>query len=158
MHVGNMSASNMSETKLSHLPQAILTLAIAAIAAATAARVAPSQPAAQAAPTFTAEQVDRGRAVYGRNCTDCHGTTLDNGEFGGAPLKGSYFRRHWASGSVAALYGKTKTTMPPDRPGQLSDQTYLDLTAFLLSQNGYAAGDKELPSDLETQQKMSLKK
>jgi hypothetical protein len=48
--------------------------------------------------------------------------------------------------------------MPPDRPGQLSDQTYVDLTAFLLSQNGYAAGDKELPPDPETQQKMSLKK
>jgi mono/diheme cytochrome c family protein len=108
--------------------------------------------------TFTAEQAERGEAAYGHNCQDCHGTTLDNGEFGGAPLKGSYFRQHWANGSVAALYGKTRTTMPPDRPGQLSDQTYLDLTAFLLSRNGYPAGDKELPSDLETQQMMSLKK
>jgi mono/diheme cytochrome c family protein len=108
--------------------------------------------------TCTAEQAERGEASYQRNCQDCHGTTLDNGEFGGAPLKGSYFSRHWGGGSVAALYGKTKTTMPPDRPGQLSDQTYADLTAFLLSQNGYAAGDKELPADLETQQKMSLKK
>ena len=96
------------------------------------------------------------RAAHARNW-DCHGTTLDNGEFGGAPLNGSYFRRHWGGGSVAALYSKTRTTMPPDRPGQLTDQTYLDLTAFLLSKNGYAAGDKELPADLETQQKMSLK-
>ena len=51
-----------------------------------------------------------------------------------------------------------QATMPPDRPGQLSDQTYVDLTAFLLSQNGYAAGNGELPADLEAQQKMSLKK
>jgi len=108
--------------------------------------------------TFTAEQAERGEASYQRNCQDCHGTTLDNGEFGGAPLRGSYFRQHWANGSVAALYSKTKATMPPDRPGQLSDQTYVDLTAFLLSQNGYAAGDKELPRDLEAQQTMSLKK
>jgi mono/diheme cytochrome c family protein len=108
--------------------------------------------------TFTAEQAERGEATYQRNCQDCHGTTLDNGEFGGAPLNGSYFRRHFGGGSVAALFGKTRTTMPPDRPGQLSDQTYADLTAFLLSRNGYAAGDKELPSDLDTQQKMSLKK
>jgi mono/diheme cytochrome c family protein len=108
--------------------------------------------------SFTAEQAERGEAAYVRNCQDCHGTTLDNGEFGGAPLNGSYFRRHWGGGTVAALYSKTKTTMPPDRPGQLSEQTYLDLTAFLLSKNGYAAGDKELPADLETQQKMSLKK
>jgi mono/diheme cytochrome c family protein len=114
--------------------------------------------AAQTALTFTAEQAGRGQETYQRNCQDCHGTTLDNGEFGGAPLKGSYFRQHWANGSVAALFSKTRATMPPDRPGQLSDQTYVDLTAFLLSQNGYAAGDKELPPDPETQQKMSLKK
>jgi mono/diheme cytochrome c family protein len=118
---------------------------------------APVAPAATAL-SFTAEQAERGDAAYRKNCQDCHGSELDNGEFGGAPLKGSYFRRRFGDGSLAALYGKTKTTMPPDRPGQLSDQTYLDLTAFLLSQNGYAAGDKELPADLETQQKMSLKK
>jgi mono/diheme cytochrome c family protein len=114
--------------------------------------------AAATAPSFTAEQAERGEAAYVRNCQDCHGTTLDNGEFGGAPLKGSWFRRHWGDGSVAALIGKTKATMPSDRPGQLSDQTYLDLTAFLLIQNGYAPSDKELPADLETQQTMSLKK
>jgi mono/diheme cytochrome c family protein len=113
---------------------------------------------ASTALTFTSEQAERGEAAYARNCADCHGTTLDNGEFGGAPLNGSYFRRHWGGGSVAALYSKTRTTMPPDRPGQLTDQTYRDLTAFLLSRNGYAAGDKELPADLEMQQKMSLKK
>jgi mono/diheme cytochrome c family protein len=127
-------------------------------------QIIPAAPGSVAGPapaptalTFTAEQAERGEAAYARNCQDCHGTTLDNGEFGGAPLNGSYFRRHWGGGSVAALYSKTRTTMPPDRPGQLTDQTYLDLTAFLLSKNGYAAGDNELPADLETQQKMSLK-
>ena len=115
-------------------------------------------PVVQAALSFTPEQVERGDAVYRRNCQDCHGTTLGNGEFGGAPLNGSYFSRHFGNGSLAVLYNKTKMTMPPDRPGQLSDQTYLDLTAFLLSENGYAPGVKELPSDLETQQKTSLKK
>jgi mono/diheme cytochrome c family protein len=127
-------------------------------------QIIPAAPGSVAGPapaptalTFSAEQAERGEAAYARNCQDCHGSTLDNGEFGGAPLNGSYFRRHWGSGSVAALYSKTRTTMPPDRPGQLTDQTYLDLTAFLLSKNGYAAGDKELPADLEAQQKMSLK-
>ena len=47
--------------------------------------------------------------------------------------------------------------MPPDRPGQLSPQTYVDLTAFILSRNGYAAGERELPSDPDAQQKMTLK-
>ena len=113
---------------------------------------------AQTALTFTAEQAERGHEIYQRNCQDCHGTTLDNGEFGGAPLKGSYFQRRFGNGSVSALYSKTKSTMPPDRPGQLSEQSYVDLTAFLLSENGYVPGGKELPSDLEVQQTMSLKK
>jgi mono/diheme cytochrome c family protein len=113
--------------------------------------------AAQTALTFTAEQAERGHEVYQRNCQDCHGTTLDNGEFGGAPLKGGYFRRRFGEGSVAALYGKIKSTMPPDRPGQLSDRSYVDLTAFLLNENSYAPGSKELPADLDAQQKMSMK-
>src|SRR5580692_7237703 len=109
-------------------------------------------------PSFTAEQVERGRAAYNQNCQDCHGSTLDNGEFGGPPLKGGYFRNHWGAGSVADLAGYAKALMPPDRPGRLSDQTYTDLVAFLLSNNGYDPGGTELPSDTAAQQKMSLKK
>jgi mono/diheme cytochrome c family protein len=144
-------AQRMTASEVLALRQQIISATPGGIAGAAA-------PSATTALSFTAEQAERGEAAYQRNCQDCHGTTLDNGEFGGAPLNGSYFRRRFGDGSLAALFGKTRTTMPPDRPGQLSDQTYLDLTAFLLSQNGYAAGDKELPADLEAQQKMSLKK
>jgi mono/diheme cytochrome c family protein len=91
-------------------------------------------------PAFTEEQVARGKSIYQKNCQDCHGSTLDNGEFGGAPLKGSYFRQHWGTGDVSGLFGYMNTLMPPDRPGQLSEQSYVDLTAFLLSNNGYTAG------------------
>lgn len=109
-------------------------------------------------PAFTAQQVEQGKSIYQRNCQDCHGTTLDNGEFGGAPLKGAYFRQHWGSGDVSALYGYVSALMPPDRPGQLSEQSYVDLTAFLLSSNGYAAGNEELTADQNAQRKMSMKK
>jgi mono/diheme cytochrome c family protein len=108
--------------------------------------------------SFTAAQADQGQAAYRQNCQDCHGTTLDNGEFGGPPLKGTYFRGHWGAANVGALYGYLSTAMPPDRPGQLSPQTYVDLTAFILSNNGYAASEKELPLDPDVQQKMTLKK
>ena len=112
----------------------------------------------QTTPTFTVAQADRGQAAYRPNCQDCHGSTLDNGEFGGPPLKGGYFRGRWEAGNVAVLYAYVSMTMPPDRPGQLSPQTYADLVAFILSNNGYPPGDKELPSDLDAQQNMSLKK
>jgi mono/diheme cytochrome c family protein len=114
--------------------------------------------AAQAGPSFTTAQADRGEAAYDHNCLDCHGSTLDNGEFGGPPLKGGSFARHWDAANVAALFGFMKAKMPPDRPGQLTDETYADLIAYILSQNGYKPGDKELPADVNAQQAMSLKK
>ena len=37
-------------------------------------------------------------------------------------------------------------------------QTYADLTAFLLSRNGYEAVQAELPADIDAQQRMNLKR
>lgn len=48
--------------------------------------------------------------------------------------------------------------MPPDRPGQLSRQSYVDITAFLLSSNGYAAGDEELTADQDAMTRMTMKR
>ncbi len=135
------------------LPRAAISLAMAVILSAVASPRAGAQTV-----TFTAEQVERGRAAYVHNCQDCHGTTLDNGEFGGPVLKGSYFHQKWAALDVGALFSFTQGLMPPDRPGQLTAQTYVDLTAFILSNNGYAPGDKELPSALNELQKMVLHK
>jgi mono/diheme cytochrome c family protein len=109
-------------------------------------------------PQFTHEQADRGQAAYRRNCQDCHGANLNDGEFGGAPLNGQYFSRHWGNASVAALYGFMRTKMPPDRPGRLSPQTYADLTAFLLMKNGYQTAETELSPDVGVQERMSLRR
>ena len=135
----------------------LAALATAAVAAGTLAVVTKAG-AQQRPPAFTEEQVARGKSIYQKNCQDCHGSTLDNGEFGGAPLKGSYFRQHWGSGDVSGLFGYMNTLMPPDRPGQLSEQSYVDLTAFLLSNNGYTAGAEELTADPDAQRKMTMKK
>jgi mono/diheme cytochrome c family protein len=108
--------------------------------------------------SFTANQVTLGSDIYAERCVQCHGDTLDNGEFGGAPLNGSYFKKHWGGGSVAALVAFMKAKMPPDRPGSLTDQSYAELAAFLLDANDYPKGDKELPSDTPSQQKLSLKR
>ena len=108
--------------------------------------------------SFTDQQVAQGKAAYEHNCMDCHGSTMDNGEFGGAPLRGSYFRNRWGNGSVANLYAYTKSRMPPDRPGVLSDKVYTDVVAYILRANGYEAGGKELPADPAAQQSMSLKR
>jgi mono/diheme cytochrome c family protein len=108
--------------------------------------------------SFTADQVTTGSDIYSERCVQCHGDKLDNGEFGGAALNGSYFKKHWGGGSVAALTTYMKAKMPPDRPGSLTDQNYADLAAFLLDSNDYPKGDKELPSDTASQQKLTLKR
>jgi mono/diheme cytochrome c family protein len=108
--------------------------------------------------SFTADQVARGSDIYADRCVQCHGDTLDNGEFGGAPLNGKYFKQHWGGGSVAALVAYMKAKMPPDRPGSLTDQSYADLASFLLDNNDYPKGDKELPPDTSSQQKLSLQR
>ena len=130
--------------------------AAAVVLGCAAAVSAQDQPAAPL--LYAAAQAERGQAAYRQSCQDCHGSSLDNGEFGGPPLKGGYFRTRWGQGNVAALYGYVSLAMPPDRPGQLTPQTYADLVAFLLSNNGYPPGDKELPADPTAQQNMSLKR
>jgi mono/diheme cytochrome c family protein len=114
--------------------------------------------AAATPPSFTSGQAERGQAAYAHNCLDCHGSNLDNGEFGGPPLKGGSFARHWNAANVAALFGFMKAKMPPDRPGQLNDDVYTDIIAYILDENGFKSGDKELPADANAQQAMSLKK
>ncbi|HWR17700.1 MAG TPA: cytochrome c [Terriglobales bacterium] len=108
-------------------------------------------------PSFTSEQVERGKEAYATYCADCHGEALNDGEYC-PPLTGPFFRLHWENGSVAAFHGKLKATMPVENPGSLSDQQYVDLTAFVLSENGYPTGARELPTDPKQMLKMSLKK
>lgn len=99
--------------------------------------------------SFTSAQADRGLAEYKRSCLDCHGANLDDGEFGGPPLRGSMFESKYFGVTADALFGFMQAAMPPDRPGRLSAQTYADLTAYILSKNGVQPGATELPSDLD---------
>ena len=133
-------------------------LVLVGLAIVATAPKAGAQGREQRPPAFTDEQVQRGKSIYQKDCQDCHGSTLDNGEFGGPPLKGSYFARHWTGGNVAALVAFMQAKMPPDRPGQLNAETYADITAFILGENGYPPGSKELPADATAQQAMSLAK
>lgn len=147
------------EIKALRMPE-LTSTAVYALRSGTAGRsgAAASDAIGTASVSFTADQVARGSDIYAERCVQCHGDTLDNGEFGGAPLNGSYFKHHWGEGSAAALVAFTKAKMPPDRPGSLTDQNYADLAAFLLDANGYPKGDKQLPPDTPSQQAMSLKR
>jgi PQQ-dependent dehydrogenase (s-GDH family) len=112
---------------------------------AAAADTAETAPVEGTPVSFTAEQADRGKIAYAAGCVTCHGAAL-TGSYG-PPLTGPVFDSHWRGKSVGALWRHTHDRMPPSRPASLSDETYADLVAYMLSVNGIAAGSAALPSD-----------
>lgn len=98
---------------------------------------------------FSEEQVAAGLAAYQTNCaTGCH----QNDMAGGgpiAPLRGTAFMSVWANRPVVDLLQTMQTSMPPSNVGGLSEQTYVDLIAFILSANGGIAGNQALLANSE---------
>lgn len=100
--------------------------------------------------SFSTAQADRGESRYARDCLECHGETLDGGLIGGPPLRGIAFEQKYLNGAAASvLFLFTSTAMPPDNPGRFSPSVYSDLVAYILEQNGFPAGETDLPADIE---------
>lgn len=114
------------------------TTAVTAIAAMFVVLAAGSLRAASPA-YYTRAQAASGAAVYSASCQQCHGVRLQGQS---APaLTGSTFQSYVGkSGTAASLYDFISRQMPADHPGSLTQQQYLDVTAFILSRNGYPAG------------------
>lgn len=89
--------------------------------------------------SYTTQQAEHGRALYQQHCASCHGSRLNDGQFG-APLKGSFFRSHWRDKTAAELLTFAVTQMPPAQPHSLTEQEHADVLAYLLQANGVAAG------------------
>src|SRR5678815_2067970 len=97
---------------------------------------------APGAASFTAAQAASGRGSYDQNCAGCHGPELRNG---GAPaLAGPDFIGGWSTRPVRDLISTIRASMPSDRPGQLREEVYLDIVAYILQVNGRAPGDQML--------------
>lgn len=105
---------------------------------------------------FSEEQAQRGRAVYGEACAECHGADLDGGV---APsLVGEDFRRRWEHPRLTAddLFYLVRTTMPPTKRSSLSADDYVAVVAWMLSENGYPTGDEPLGADAESLRQVPL--
>ncbi|MDT8369465.1 MAG: hypothetical protein RQ745_09685 [Longimicrobiales bacterium] len=97
-----------------------------------------SRPASLSDGAYAAHQAERGRAVFGGVCSECH----DTREFRGAD-----FLFEWEGSSVGRLYRVITRTMPDDDPGSLTATQYLDVVSYILSLNGFPAGEVELVAD-----------
>ena len=130
---------------------ALTTLLLATAVTRSASIQAAAQGSATlAAGAYSPAQQKRGAVIYNRECSTCHGETLEGGE-GSPPLAGATFRASYGGRTVADLFDKIRTTMPapPEQPGKLTAQENADVVAHILSVNGFRAGDRELTTDLE---------
>jgi mono/diheme cytochrome c family protein len=95
---------------------------------------------AAGAPAYTAAQADAGKAQFQTTCAPCHGADLSGGE--GPDLAGAEFLKRWGKQTTSDLF-KYVQGMPPGGPA-LTDPEYVTVVAYILQQNGAAAGDKAL--------------
>src|SRR3984893_16501510 len=102
---------------------------------------------------YTSAQASRGATVYTQDCTQCHGASLQGDS--GPPLTGQTFHQAYGAGTAAQLYDFISRQMPQNQPGSLSQQQYLDVTAYVLSRNGVASGNTPLKIASLSQVRMS---
>ncbi len=103
------------------------------------------QPAVAAGP-FTQAQADAGRADYQANCAMCHQADL-SGQNNAAPLAGTSFMSGWGSRTTKDLLETIAGTMPANNPSTLTEQAYLNITAFILLSNGARPGNAALTAN-----------
>jgi len=88
---------------------------------------------------FTAAQAENGRKAYAAHCAACHQANLQ-GQGEALPLAGRQFMAGWSNRTTQDLYNLLHASMPLGAPDSLDDQTYANLTAFILYANGAAPG------------------
>jgi len=92
---------------------------------------------------YTPAQAARGEAAYTKTCAECHDLSFD-----GTPVEGSGFIDNWREFPLDVLYIFISTTMPEDNPGELSEDSYRDVLAYILKRNGYPEGRSDLTTDV----------
>ncbi|NKB35333.1 MAG: hypothetical protein GKR91_19720 [Pseudomonadales bacterium] len=117
-----------------------MTRAVSAVALALLASCGEQLPETSMDGIYTAQQSERGEAVFETLCQRCHSVQ----EF-----TGRSFDAIWAGVPAAALYARIANTMPLDQPGSLSVVQSTNLMAHILEENGMPAGDRPLEGDMD---------
>ena len=95
---------------------------------------------------YTAQQANRGQALYTARCASCHGNTL-TGSRVGPPLIGDDFLADWSRQPLGDLAIKIIRTMPRDESERLTPQQTSDILAYMLQVGKFPGGSAELSTD-----------
>lgn len=82
---------------------------------------------------YTEAQAQAGSEQYEAICAACH----EGAEPEANPPKGSEFIDRWRDAPLSFLFNFIHSSMPGDKPGTLTNEQYINLTAYLLQANGY---------------------
>lgn len=96
-----------------------------------------------ASTTYTDLQAQAGKRLYSSNCAGCHGNTLQ-GTPTAPQLAGSSFMQKWGGRDVQDLRGLIQSSMPPGGNNGISDDQFLQLTAFILQSNSIDSSTQAL--------------
>lgn len=121
------------------------------LALTTAATMALTSTFASAA-GFTAEQAVAGEKEYQAQCSQCHGVKLEGPEAPG--LFGQDVMGNWDT--AGGIFDFISVAMPPAAPGQLGEEAYLNIIAYIMRENGAQPGDTPLVMDAEKLAAVSL--
>jgi len=97
--------------------------------------------------SFSKEQVERGEELYQQHCASCHGLNLIAVDDEAINLVGTPFKFSFGGKTIAEKWALAYGTMPPNNPGSLEQQQYLDILTYIMASNGIPTGDEELTVD-----------
>jgi polar amino acid transport system substrate-binding protein len=121
------------------------TLIVALLAAALlGGALVPARVPAAPTVSFTADQVAAGQTIFETTCSPCHGSQLEGGA--GPALHGPAFNTlaNKVHATVGDIFTYMSTNMPLNNPASLKQGQYVEIMAFILSKNGWHAGDTPL--------------
>jgi hypothetical protein len=168
----------MNTNKNLALLASAITIAMLPVLGGAPAAQAPGAPAPARASeefsnvTYTAEQADRGEALFKRYCLNCHYTNAGNRKTDKEPNRGFIMGRNNMRGvkdlgpqfllksypypSVYHVFARIRDAMPSMNIESVTLAQKVDIIAYLLRESGFRAGPRELPLDAAAMKKMRL--
>ena len=104
---------------------------------------------------YSDSQAVRGDSLYKAGCARCHGAELKGGDEGSA-LAGEPLFLTWEGKTVGEMTEQVRLSMPPDNPKSLSRNQVSDVMAYVMAKNGFPAGPKPLPADVDSLKNIKL--
>jgi mono/diheme cytochrome c family protein len=104
---------------------------------------------------YSEEQAKRGEAIYGAECSSCHGATMEGMDMA-PPLTGGAFMGNWNGLTVGDLFERIRVSMPDGNPGKLTREQNADVVSYILKVSKYPAGKTELPHETEVLKQIKI--